>query len=218
MSRRNLVPSHLIFIFALFLPFTVAYNAQASTLQTWRYQGEFTVFSTEYFDAGLRVGDNFYGMFQFYSDATDREPSPMVGIYGLFYTELSVPALGANWIFSGDVGKQLTVLNDAPSGDRFEVYQQNISFNPVDNPTMLAFFGGFAGADLFATDALPATPPTPASFESLNFQYTDYTLNPYSSAQGVVTNIYRVPEPSTYFIFALGLIAIGVVRSKPRSV
>lgn len=217
MYTRNSLLSHLISISALFFTLALASNAQASLLQTWRYQGEFTDFSTEYFDAGLRVGDNFYGMFQFYSDATDRASSPMVGIYDLFYTELSVPALGANWIFSGNFGMQLTVLNNVPSGDRIEVFQQNISFNPVVNPTMLAFFGGIGNASLFATDALPTTLPPPTSFEAFPFQYTDYILSPYSSAQGVVTNIYRVPEPATVALFGLGLAGLGFSRRKVKS-
>ena len=185
---------------------------------SWSYEGVFTTLPTEYVNAGLRIGDRFVGGFTIDTASVDLVASTNRGDYTLLSSFIDVPALGSHWAFDGAVnGAQIVVLNDIGlSFDFFEVYQRDTPLNQVQDPTRLAFFNGRGPTSLFVSDALPTVLPPASAFEFLNLQYTDYAISSVSSAQGRVTTLHTIPEPSS-LLLALSGLALLYGRISPAS-
>jgi hypothetical protein len=148
----------------------IAATASHAAIVTWLFEGEFTTFSTEYANAGLSIGDKLFGAVLFNSNAPDLHPEDTVrGTYEALVGFVTAPALGSHWTFAGSNNTQrITVLNDNPQDppfDFFEIFFRNTSFDTVlPNPTRQFFIVGTADTGLFASEALPMTPPPVDAF------------------------------------------------------
>lgn len=186
--------------------------AIADPVRTWCYEGIVTAVPTEYFNAGLRLGDPIYGRIRFDRRALDLNSDPKIGTYTLESSLIYVPALGSLWSFEGlEVGKQMIVMSGVGTPtpyDFFEVYQRDSPLDSPIDPTRLSFFNGQAPAGtLFSSDALPKKPPPVSSFEFLNLQYTDYAVSAGASVTGTVTKLFAAHGPSASLSLECGTAA-----------
>ena len=190
----------------------------------WGFEGRFTIFGTDYANAGLSIGDRLFGGVIFSPSTPDLHPADNErGTYEAIFGFVAVPTLQTFWTFAGPNNTQrITVINDAGQGqgplfDFFEIFFRNTSFDQVlPNPTRLFFLAGSAGTGLFGDDSLPLNPPAVSAFESLHFQYTDTMIVEGASATGVITHIQRLPEPSTLALLGFGLVGLAITRRRKR--
>lgn len=168
---------------------------------------------------GVGVGDEFSVTYAFYSDAIDLNPeSPDYGYYqpltavtlelGERVVELDMTSADAC----------IQVMNDAAYGgpDPWDGYHlADASYHSIDGYSCWVRLGIILDdwqAKVFASDALPASPPNLDAFDDRGFYFivTDTASETSFDAEGEVLTL--VPEPSTAL---LALLLAAFARRAP---
>lgn len=191
--------------------FCVVFNSATASLVTFTYNGSVdSIGAPGYQVPSFNIGDPFQVTFTFESATPDSNPDPTIGNYY---------ALSALSFTIGSYSGYLNPFTPINVGYNYtgqgapQDYYNIITLSPyIHGPTV----GGWSPYQFvfqlqdpthsaFTSDALPLTPPNPASFVGPD-TYMSLTFGGPNNAYSAVLadSITSAPEPSTRIIFGIG--------------
>jgi hypothetical protein len=169
----------------------------------------------------VQVGTSFSATLV-YDDATpDSNPSPTSGNYLVAPAQFSFTLSTATFVFTHVfAGFNEIDVQDLPGNDSIAVYAETFSSGGAlpafglayANPVLNDYTGTVLSSD--ALVGLPWTYPGWDAAMSFFADIADGNPNTYFDLEGTVTSITQVPEPGTFVLVSIGLLALGHGRRR----
>jgi hypothetical protein len=161
------------------------------------------------------VGEPVVGSYTFESTTADSNPGdPTLGIYDNAIS-LFTATFGGDYTVTQGFDSGISIADGLPDNDVYQVFLEDPVAPTVAGLNLGALFIGLADTDsvVFASDALPLTPPNLFAFdvESSGMLYLD---SPNRAMQFQLTSLTLVPEPTSLTLTAFALLSMGYRRRK----
>ena len=155
------------------------------------------------------VGEQVVGNYTFESSTADSDADPAVGFYDNAITAFTA-TFGGDYTVTQGVDNDIFVANGPPGNDVYNTQLANptgptVAGLPLTGLNILLID---ADSTVFASDALPLTPPDLAEFE-FDFSGQIFFDSPGNQTMDFqLTSLTLIPEPTTLVLSSLGLLGL----------